>query len=59
MFLGPPGFTWYFSFTSDFQWWCLVSQVSPAVTHHAVSVESSSLIVHGSFRDVMRTETPK
>ena len=52
MFLGLPGFTWKFSFTPDFQRWCLISQGSPAATQHVVSVESSSLILHGTVRDI-------
>ena len=30
------------SFTSDFLWYCLTSQGSPAATQHVASVESSS-----------------
>ena len=49
--LGPTGLNW-FSLTSDFQWCCLTSQGSPVATQHVVSVESSSLILHGTFRDL-------
>ena len=45
MLLGPPGFSWRFSFTSDFQWCCLTVQRSPAVTEHVASVESLIFMV--------------
>ena len=35
-----------FHFASDFQWCCLADQGSSSVTQH-VSVESSSLLLHG------------
>ena len=41
-----------FFFPSDFQWCVLVVHESPAVTEHLVSVESSSLMIHGTFRDL-------
>ena len=47
LLLGPPGLNSRSSFASDFQWFCLADQESPSVTHHFVSVESSSLLLHG------------
>ena len=48
----PTGVQLVILFTSDFQWCCLAVQRSPSVTEHVVSVESSSLILHGTFRDL-------
>ena len=39
-------------FTSDCQWYCLAVQGARTVTQHVVSVESSSLILYGTFRDL-------
>ena len=37
--------------TSKWQWCCLTFLGSLAAAHHVVSVESSPLILHGTFRD--------
>ena len=51
LLLGPPGCNWRFSFNI---FSCVVcsSQGSSAATQHVVSVESTSLILRGTFRDL-------
>ena len=49
LFLRQPGSIGY-SLTSEFQWCCLISKGSPAATQHVVSVEASSMILHGTSR---------
>ena len=48
----PTGVQLVILFTSDFHWCCLAVQRSPSVKVHVVSVESSSLILHGTFRNL-------
>ena len=40
------------SFASDFQWCCFTFQGSPVARQHVESVESSSLNLFGTFRDL-------
>ena len=48
----PTGVQLVISFTSDFQRCCLAVQGSPTVMEHVVSVQPSSLILHGTFREL-------
>ena len=48
LFLGPPGFNWWFSFAPVFQW-CCGRPRDRHVSQHVLVVEDPSLLHHGLF----------